>query len=891
MIRKTLLLIGLLALFTAVFYRYAQAQFPPEPDSWRTKVDPWVLATADPAQAPDGPLPETEFLVYLAEQGDVSGAQALPTKDAKGAYVYETLTAVAKRTQPAVIAQLDSLGVPYRPFWVVNMIWVRGNIDVVQEMAQRPDVARLLANPTVPMQLLPTTEEQMRRALQTIEWNINLVSAPNVWAAGVAGEGAVIGGQDTGYRWNHSGLINQYRGWDGVTADHDYNWHDAIHSGGGSCGANSPAPCDDHGHGTHTMGTMVGNDLDPADPNWPAGATNAVGMAPGAKWIGCRNMNVGNGTPATYSECYEWFIAPYPIGGDPQTDGDPTKAPHVINNSWGCPPSEGCTQGGELLQVVQNVVAAGIVTVHSAGNSGSACGTVNNPSATYDESFSVGATNSSDIIAGFSSRGPSTFDNGLKPDISAPGVNIRSTTRDGGYQGGWNGTSMAGPHVAGLVGLLVSAEPALAGQVDAIENLIEQTAVPLTSSQGCGGIGPNDVPNMVYGYGRIDALNAYNQIYNYLPIALGLSKEAPAAIAPGDQITYALTLQNLSPISMTHNVILTDIIPANTAFITATMPYTFDGPIIQWNTPTLNAGESWNVMLVVGTDITTTATLIENTTYGARSDEAPPVSGPPVQTEIIPYALAITKTASSTEIMPGDWLTYTINVQNLNTIAATHNVILTDVVPANSIFVTATLPHLFDGTTVRWETPILHANDSWEVMLVVSTPLSITNDYLENAMYSVFSDEVTAVPGTPVQTPIQAVAHSLALQKSVSALNVNAGDTLTYTFTISHFHPALATSNVVLSDVLPANTTLITATLPFTLDGATIYWQRSTLEAAGTWTVQLVVSTMLTNTTYAVINAEYGVRSDEVTAVVTGPPVTTFVGPAYKLYLPAIIRE
>ncbi len=152
-----------------------------------------------------------------------------------------------------------------------------------------------------------------------------------MWAAGYTGQGAVIGGQDTGYDWDHPALKNQYRGWNGASADHDYNWHDAIHVTGSICGANSPEPCDDDDHGTHTMGTMVGDD----------GLGNQIGMAPGARWIGCRNMNDGVGTPATYTECYEWFIAPYPVGGTPD-QGDPSKAPDVINNSWGCPPSEGC---------------------------------------------------------------------------------------------------------------------------------------------------------------------------------------------------------------------------------------------------------------------------------------------------------------------------------------------------------------------------------------------------------------------------------------------------------------------------------------------------------------------------------------------------------------------
>ena len=103
---------------------------------------------------------------------------------------------------------------------------------------------------------------------------------------------------------DHPALKASYRGWDGSTADHNYNWHDAITSGnGGVCGLDSPEPCDDYGHGTHTMGTMIGNDMDSAEPGWPNDAANAIGVAPGARWIGCRNMDVGNGTPTTYMDC------------------------------------------------------------------------------------------------------------------------------------------------------------------------------------------------------------------------------------------------------------------------------------------------------------------------------------------------------------------------------------------------------------------------------------------------------------------------------------------------------------------------------------------------------------------------------------------------------------
>jgi subtilisin family serine protease len=180
----------------------------------------------------------------------------------------------------------------------------------------------------------------------------------------------------------------------------------------------------------------------------------------------------------------------------------------VINNSWLCPPSEGCSHD-TLLAIVENTRAAGIVVVASAGNDGSGCSSIENPPAIYDAAFSIGATNSSDAIASFSSRGPVTVDgsNRLKPDVSAPGVSIRSSTPGGGY-GSSSGTSMAGPHVAGLVALVLDARPDLIGRVEEVETIIRASAVPRTSAQECGGIPGSEVPNPVYGHGRVDALQA-----------------------------------------------------------------------------------------------------------------------------------------------------------------------------------------------------------------------------------------------------------------------------------------------------------------------------------------------------------------------------------------------
>jgi subtilisin family serine protease len=241
------------------------------------------------------------------------------------------------------------------------------------------------------------------------------------------------------------------------------------------------------------MGTAVGSD----------GGSNQIGMAPGAQWIGCRNMNHGVGSPATYLECFEFFLAPYPVGGDP-LDGNPDLAPDVTNNSWACPEvGEGCSTTS-LLAAVEAQRAAGIMTVVSAGNGGAGgCSTVSDPPAIHAAVYTVGALNTgTDTIASFSSRGPVTADgsNRRKPDLTAPGTSIRSSVPGGGYQGGYSGTSMAAPHVAGAVALLWSAVPALRGQISATEQLLNETAVPIDFTD-CSSSGS---PNNTFGYGRLD---------------------------------------------------------------------------------------------------------------------------------------------------------------------------------------------------------------------------------------------------------------------------------------------------------------------------------------------------------------------------------------------------
>jgi subtilisin family serine protease len=431
------------------------------------------------------------LFVVLRDQADVTSAAARPRREERVRQVYTTLTRHAERSQAALRAKLDRLHVSYTPYYLVNALDVNGGPLVRAYLARQPEVDRVLVTPRLrPLAFAPPVEVGTESAPSAPPWNITAIGAPRVWAElGVTGSGIVVGQSDSGVQGDHPALRDGYRGRGGGD---NYNWLDPWNG--------TRQPTDPGGHGTHTLGSAVGR--------------GGIGVAPGASWIGCANLARNIGNPGYYLDCMQFMLAPYPRRGDPFRDGDPARAPHVLNNSWGCPALEGC-DATALLPAVRALRAAGIFVVASAGNEGPRCGSVDDPIALYADVLSVGAVDEAGAVTSFSSRGPVEADGSgrVKPDLVAPGAGVLSALPGGSF-GREDGTSMAGPHVVGVVALMWSAQPRLIGDIARTEEILRTTArpIPNTGLECAGGeVGSETAPrrpNNATGYGMVDAYAA-----------------------------------------------------------------------------------------------------------------------------------------------------------------------------------------------------------------------------------------------------------------------------------------------------------------------------------------------------------------------------------------------
>jgi hypothetical protein len=417
------------------------------------------------------------FWVLFRDKADLSAAPDVSDWTARGQHVVDRLRATASSSQAGVLALLENRGVEHRSFHIVNTVRVvNGDAALADALAARPEVSRLVASQT--LHIPPPSPGAGGRPTAPVEWNIQNVRADDVWSTfSVRGRGVVVANIDTGVQFDHPALSRQYRGRRSSGVNHNYSWWDPTNICAGD------VPCDNIDHGTHTMGTMVGDD----------GGANQVGVAPRARWIAAKGCETNFCSDLALLSSAEWILAPTRLNG---SDPRPELRPHVVNNSW-------ASERGDpwFMEAVTAWVASGIFPAFAIGNDGPGCSS-SQPPGDYEQSYAAGAYDISNTIAIFSSRGPSAFGGITKPNISAPGVNVRSSVPDDGYAN-FDGTSMASPHVAGTVALMWSAAPDLSRDIAATREILDLTAVD--SAGVCGG---DEANNNAYGEGRLDAFAA-----------------------------------------------------------------------------------------------------------------------------------------------------------------------------------------------------------------------------------------------------------------------------------------------------------------------------------------------------------------------------------------------
>ncbi|MET7521122.1 S8 family serine peptidase [Streptomyces sp900116325] len=450
----------------------AFAQSAADPSPVTAKVDSAVLDTVE-----DGK--ESTFFVVLRPQADLSAAEGKRTHADKARSAFSALRKKAESSQAPLQAFLDKERVGYQSFWIANALKVTGDEKLVTALAGRSDVKSIRKERTY--HLDETEQNSVTDAAAdadpvAAEWGVKDIKADQVWSQyDDRGEGIVIANVDSGVQFDHPALVGNYRGnlGDG-TFSHDYNWYDPT----GQCGTGG-TPCDNNGHGTHTMGTMVG--------------AGGVGVAPGAKWIAAKGCESSSCSDSSLLAAGQWILAPTDHNG---LNPKPELAPDIVNNSWG---------GGDTTfyqDIVEAWNAAGIFEAFAAGNDGdgTTCSTAHAPGS-QAPSYGVGAYDVNGKIASFSGFGPSLVDGSAKPDISAPGVNVRSTWPGNTYRA-ISGTSMATPHVAGAAALLWSAAPSLIGKIDETRAILNDGAIDVDDTH-CGGTADM---NNVWGEGKLDIL-------------------------------------------------------------------------------------------------------------------------------------------------------------------------------------------------------------------------------------------------------------------------------------------------------------------------------------------------------------------------------------------------
>jgi subtilisin family serine protease len=432
----------------------------------------------------------TRFIVQFAAKADLGPAAKEKTHAKKAKAVFDALTKTARTSQGGALAMLKGIkGSNPKSYWLTNVVLVTGDSALATRLAALKEVASVRPEKIYPLVKPVEAKVAILAAAGNPEWGVEMIGADKVWAEGDIGSGITVATIDTGVEYTHDALVMHYRGRnaDG-TFTHDYNWWDPA----GTCGG---APCDNVGHGTHTMGTILGGD-------GPGPFSPDIGVAPGAIWIAAKGCEDFGCSSESLLSSGQFVIAPTKLNG---ADPNPALSPQIVSNSWGSDDPNDTF----YLETVQAWRSAGIIPVFAAGNAGPICGSAGTPG-NFNEVISLGATTKADVIADFSSRGPSPTGK-VSPNMSAPGQDIVSSVPGNGYES-FSGTSMATPHAAGTIALMLSAKSALIGNYDGVLNALNQTAVDKPDAT-CGTPDPSDNdPNYVYGEGRIDAKAAVDLV-------------------------------------------------------------------------------------------------------------------------------------------------------------------------------------------------------------------------------------------------------------------------------------------------------------------------------------------------------------------------------------------
>lgn len=402
-------------------------------------------------------------------------------------------------------------------FWITDAVSFSIDADLISQIADHPDLRYLVADAQLEL-VDPVSVEASSTDVIGSDNAMAITGVREMWNRGYTGHGRLVCNFDTGVEGTHPALSATWFGNSGATASQ--SWYDPY---------GTTFPFDNGGHGTHTMGIMVGRD-----------GADTIGVAFNANWIAAAVVDRGQNLTRTVSDilsAFQWVADP---DGNPETVDD---LPDVVSNSWGIPRGLFPPCDETFYQAIDNVEALGIVVVFACGNEGPNAGTIRNPAdraTSPTNAFSVGAVdqNKSDLpIAAFSSRGPAACDNTtIKPDVVAPGVNIRSSFRGGIYKL-MSGTSMAAPFVAGCVALMREYNPD--ATVDEIKNALIAS---------CADLGAQGKDND-YGWGFINVARAIT----HLPVPLKpllslnsvrLANSDKGILAVGNTTALALTLTN-----------------------------------------------------------------------------------------------------------------------------------------------------------------------------------------------------------------------------------------------------------------------------------------------------------------------------------------------------------